>query len=196
MTSFFKRAVKNLLTKDATPASLLISREDGSVTFSRCEVQRYSLLHAMLDSDADGLIGGAEGASFLRRSGLDDVSLSAVWRLASGGTSKAKLTLDDFLIACKLVSLSQMRAGVELSMLPLLANEALGLADFHYDIIPDASLGGAAAGETELPRASISVSVGNPTKFGTGFVDKHTRYCVTTMTSLSLFPRKDMAVWR
>lgn len=195
MATFFKRAVKNLLKKDDTPVSLLVSREGGNVTFSRREVQRYSLLHTMLDADCDGEIGGGEGASFLRRSGLDDASLSTVWRLASGGTSKAKLTREDFLIACKLVALTQLRNGGELSMLPLLANEPLGLADFHYDVVPDASLGGAAAGETELPRASIAVSVSNPSTFGSG-IDKHTRYNVATITSLSLFPRKDMAVWR
>ncbi len=190
-----KRGLKKLMSKDETPDRYSISRESGSVMFSRRELQRYTLLHTMLDSDMDGEIGGMEGASFLRRSGLDDASLSTVWRLASGGTSKAKLTRDDFLVACKLVALSQSRGGGELTMLPLLANEPIGIADFHYDVAPDSSLGGAAAGETELPRASIGISIGNPTTFGSG-MDKHTRFNVTTTTSLSLFPRKDMNVWR
>ena len=196
MASLFKRSVRKLLEKDETPSTATISRpEGGNVTFVRKEIQRYTMLHALLDSDEDGEIGGAEGAAFLRRSGLDDAGLREIWRMASGGTSKAKLTRDDFLVACKLVAVAQARPGGVPTMAPLLANEAVGLADFHYDLAPDASLGGAGVAETELPRASIAVSVGNSAAFGSG-IDKHTRFSVKTITSLPMYPRKELAVWR
>ena len=52
-------------------------------------------------------MGGAEGALFLRRSGLTNEQLREVWRLASGGVSKPKLELHDWLVACKLVAAVQ-----------------------------------------------------------------------------------------
>ena len=52
-------------------------------------------------------MGGAEGALFLRRSGLTNEQLREVWRLASGGVSKQKLELHDWLVACKLVAAVQ-----------------------------------------------------------------------------------------
>ena len=124
MATFLRRQLQKLGRKDETPATLTINRpEGGNVTLSKAELQRYTLLHAMLDSDCDGEVGGLEGASFLRRCGLVDNSLREIWRLASGGTSKAKLTKEDFFVACKLVAVSQSRG--EPSMTPLLANETL-----------------------------------------------------------------------
>ena len=43
--------------------------------------------------------------------------------------------------------------------------------------------------------AAITVTVGNPTTYGSGLA-KHTRYNVQTTTSLPSFPRKEMSVWR
>jgi hypothetical protein len=195
MATWLKRKIKKITTKDDTPVSLTISREEGNITVTKRELQRYSLLHAMLDSDVDGEIAGGEGAAFLRRSFLEVDALRDVWRLASGGKSKARLNREDFFIACKLVASSQMRGGPP-SMDLLVAGTPLPLADFHYGVTPDASLGGAAAGEAaEFPAASIRVTVGSPATFGSG-LDKHTRYQVTTTTSLSHFPRKEICVWR
>lgn len=58
-------------------------------------------------SDGDQAVGGAEGALFLRRSGLTNEQLREVWRLASGGVSKQKLELHDWLVACKLIAAVQ-----------------------------------------------------------------------------------------
>jgi hypothetical protein len=91
------------------------------------------MLLSMLDSDADGEIGGAEGASFLRRSSLDDGVLREIWRVASGGTSKPKLARDDFFVACKLVALAQAR-GEAPSVAAIIMGPPLPLADFHYDL--------------------------------------------------------------
>ena len=193
MATYFKRSLKKLLAKDDTPPSLTIARaEGGNVTLSRRELQRYTLLHTMLDSDMDGEVGGQEGASFLRRSALDTDSLRDVWRLASGGKSKARLGREDFFVACKLVASAQMRPG-PLSMEPLISGTPLPIADFHYGVVPDASLGGAEV--AEFPAASIKVTVSNPSAFGSG-MDKHTRFQVNTITSLSHFARKEISVWR
>ena len=195
MATWIKRKLKKLTEKDETPVSLTISREEGNITVSKRELQRYSLLHAMLDSDLDGEIAGGEGAAFLRRSFLEVDALRDVWRLASGGKSKARLNRDDFFVACKLVAAAQMR-GTAPSMDLLVAGSALPLADFHYGVTPDASLGGAGVGEAaEFPATSIRVTVSNPTTFGSG-LDKHTRYQVQTITSLSHFPRKEIVVGR
>jgi hypothetical protein len=48
---------------------------------------------------------------FLRRSTLPTDQLREVWRLASGGTSKAKLEKNDWLVACKLVAAIQSKGG-------------------------------------------------------------------------------------
>lgn len=95
-------------------------------------------------SDADDALGGAEGALFLRRSGLSNEQLREVWRLASGGTSKQKLDRPDWYVACKLVAATQAK-GVEPSMMAVVGTEPLPLADFHYDVDPDVELDAAAS---------------------------------------------------
>jgi len=57
------------------------------------------------------MIGGVEGAGFLRRSGLTNEQLREVWRIASGGVSKLKLEKTDWLVACKLIAAVQVRVG-------------------------------------------------------------------------------------
>ena len=80
----------------------------------------------MLDNDADEQVGGSEGAMFLRRSGLSNEQLREVWRLASGGTSKQRLSREDWLIACKLVAAVQHK-GVEPAVASIVGAEAAGL---------------------------------------------------------------------
>jgi len=84
MTTFLRRKLGGLMKKDDTPPSLTLSRPEGTIVFSKKEVQRYTQLLTMLDGDADEAVGGSEGAMFLRRSGLNNDQLREVWRLASG----------------------------------------------------------------------------------------------------------------
>lgn len=112
-------------------------------------------------SDADEALGGAEGALFLRRSGLNNEQLREVWRLASGGTSKQKLDRSDWNVACKLVAATQSK-GVEPSMMAVVGTEPLPLADFHYDIDPDVELEMAAEIEVRVYPATASGDVGRP----------------------------------
>lgn len=195
MATWFKRKLKKVMSKDDTPISLTISTPEGTVTLSKKELSRYSLLHTMLSSDMSGEVGGAEGAAFLTRSGLEKGDLHAVWKLASGGKSKARLTREDFFVACKLIAAAQATGSV--SMTPLITSQPLDLADFHYGVNPDGSLGGAEGveGLAEFPDTAIRVTVSNPQTFGSG-LDKHTRYQVNTNTSLAHFPKKEMLVWR
>ena len=73
MATFIRRGLTKLVEsqKAPKPAALTLARPEGSVTLSAREAARYGLLMTMLDSDGDNEIGGMEGASFLRRSGLD-----------------------------------------------------------------------------------------------------------------------------
>lgn len=190
MATVVRRKLTRMLEKDNTPVSLTLSRPEGMVTLTKKELSRYSMLMAMLDSDADGEIGGQEGASFLRRSGLDNDHLREIWRLASGGTSKLRLNKDDFFIACKLVAVTQMKGEPDTA--PLIQGQNLPIADFHYDQVPEIVAAGSAE---QVPLSAISVHVSDPTTYGTG-LDKHTKYKVTTSTTLQQFCRKEMLVWR
>ena len=69
MATFLRRTLGNLVKRDETPATLTLSRPEGSITFSKKELKYYSLLLTMLDSDGDGAIGGAwrRGAAAGRR---------------------------------------------------------------------------------------------------------------------------------
>jgi hypothetical protein len=72
MATFLRRKLTQLneVRKGKTEQACTFMRPEGSVTFSAKEASRYGMLMTMLDSDTDGQIGGLEGASFLRRSGL------------------------------------------------------------------------------------------------------------------------------
>ena len=72
MATFLRRKLTQLneVRKGKTDQACTFMRPEGSVTFSAKESSRYGMLMTMLDSDTDGQIGGLEGASFLRRSGL------------------------------------------------------------------------------------------------------------------------------
>ena len=191
-------------------------------------------------------------------------ALRETWRLASGGTSKTRLTREDFFVACKLVAAAQAKGGSEFgggralgvarqlarsparvparsrarlparphaspparspqarlparaskltlrpppyptaprrravpTMAALTSGEVLPLADFHYDVVPD--MGAIVAGgqdALQVPPGAIRVQVSEPTVYGSGLT-KHTRYKVTTTTSLPQFYRKEMTVWR
>jgi hypothetical protein len=99
-------------------------------------------------------------------------------------------------VACKLVALAQAKGGSP-TMEPLVrGGETLPLADFHYDVVPD--MGAIAAGSqdaSQVAAGAVRVQVSEPTVMGSG-LSKHTRYKVTTTTSLPQFYRKEMVVWR
>jgi len=190
MATLLRRKLKKIMEKDETPISMTISRPEGSISLTKREVQRYTMLLSMLDTDNDNEVGGAEGASFLRRSGLDTDHLREIWRLASGGTSKLRLNKEDFFIACKLVAVTQVKG--EPDVRSLTTGESLPLADFHYDLVPEIIGGGTA---DSVPSGAIKVVVTEPTTYGTG-LDKHTKYKVLTTTTLTQFSRKEMSVWR
>ena len=72
MATFMRRQLAKLSeTTQKRAAVTALARPEGTITLSEREESRYGKLFAMLDSDEDGHIGGAEGASFFRRSGLD-----------------------------------------------------------------------------------------------------------------------------
>lgn len=241
MATFLRRKLNQLnevRSGKGKAEAVTFMRPEGSVTFSAKEASRYGMLMTMLDSDTDGQIGGLEGASFLRRSGLGtgeserrkDIpfllvrnekkdlthptlyypicsihsyvfysdALFEIWRLASGGTSKTKLTREDFFVACKLVAVAQCKGAPSLEPVVrgLPGGEELPLADFHYNVVPDmAAIAAGSADSSQIAPSAIKVTVSDPTQYGSGLT-KHTRYKVTTTTSLSHFARKEMVVWR
>ena len=211
---FFKRKLKKLMAKDETPLSLSIPTPAGTVSLGRPELHRYGLLHTMLSSDLSGEIGNTEGASFLLRSGLNREDLHTLWSEMKNASldkerkTKGKISREDFFVACKLVGYKQARPEQPIALAAIVDSARLEggggggggvrllLADFHYGVTPDTSLGGAEGGALpEFPEASIGITVGNPQTFGSG-IDSHTRYQVVTNTSLAHFARKEMAVWR
>ncbi len=80
MASFFSgmgAAIRRAVgTEKAEPISLETSA--GPLRFSAEEAKLYSLVFAAVDSDDDGEIGGGEGATFLRRTGLSEAQLKTV----------------------------------------------------------------------------------------------------------------------
>jgi hypothetical protein len=145
-------------------------------------------------SDADDALGGAEGALFLRRSGLTNEQLREVWRLASGGTSKQKLERHDWFVACKLVAATQSK-GVEPSMMAVVGTEPLPLADFHYDADPDVEVttgapsGTAASGE-EVPVGARARRKGGKGGRATACGAAHSHASATMSTRIVLCGRQ------
>jgi hypothetical protein len=84
-----------------------------------------------VDADADGFVGGTEGAAFIRRARLLNDANREIWRLASGGKSQEKLNKDCWFIAMKLVALVQSTGKCQ--MQPLYAGESVPLADFKLE---------------------------------------------------------------
>ncbi|KAA0150578.1 hypothetical protein FNF29_05153 [Cafeteria roenbergensis] len=192
MASFFSgmgAAIRRAVgTEKAEPISLETSA--GPLRFSAEEAKLYSLVFAAVDSDDDGEIGGGEGATFLRRTGLSEAQLKTVWRLACGGSSKPELTREAFLIACKLVALCQ--GEHECTMEKLLENQdMLMMADFRWGGEADISPGVA----EPIADSAIKVSVTNPQTIGNA-IRSYTAYTVTLSTSLAQYPRKTCDVTR
>lgn len=181
-----------MMKKDDTPPSLVVTRPEGSVSFSKKELQRYSMLFTMLDHDSDANVGGKEGALFLRRSGLSEEALREVWRNASGGRSSKTLSKEQWLVACKVVAAVQWKEAAP-AIASIVGAAALPLANFHYDQSAEIAV----EALPEIPPTAVGVRVANPTTFSSGF-SRHTRYQVLTTAAATMaqFPRSDMNVWR
>ena len=79
MATFLRRTFAKLSESRRAPqVGATFSRPEGAITLTAREAARYGMLMTMLDTDSDDQIGGAEGASFLRRSGLDTGACAAL----------------------------------------------------------------------------------------------------------------------
>ena len=92
MATYIRRGLTRLVEsqKAPKPAALTFARPEGTVTLNAREAARYGMLMTMLDSDGDNEIGGMEGASFLRRSGLDVGEARAVRAAARRSCARAR----------------------------------------------------------------------------------------------------------
>ncbi|KAF4324892.1 hypothetical protein BBO99_00001846 [Phytophthora kernoviae] len=104
---------------------------NGPIKFLSDEGILYSRLFHIVDTDADGYIGGTEGAAFIRRARLMNDANREIWRLSSGGKSQEKLNKDCWFVAMKLVALVQSTGKCQ--MQSLYSGEPLPLADFQLE---------------------------------------------------------------
>ncbi|GBG31019.1 Ankyrin repeat domain-containing protein 17 [Hondaea fermentalgiana] len=194
-------------TATATAASgagakvTVIPYAEGKLKLSTAEFQFFSQLFTILDSDGDGAIAGKEGAAFLRRAKLSDKVLGEIWRLACGGTSKAKLDLHEWFLACKFVSLvqhghstaAQSETEPELSREFLFQNKLnLGLPEFGiFPSAPDYTTDVSPA----LSPSTCQVRVTDPVVAGTG-MKKHVIYTISLRSTLPHFQRQHTIVTR
>ncbi|KAJ1920610.1 hypothetical protein H4219_001168 [Mycoemilia scoparia] len=80
------------------------------------EEQVYKHLFSVADRDSKGVLAGQQAVPFFQKSGLSDADLGKIWQLADSG-SKGSLSLDDFYIAMKLISLVQNGSTISMSFL-------------------------------------------------------------------------------
>ncbi|POM62606.1 hypothetical protein PHPALM_28223, partial [Phytophthora palmivora] len=159
---------------------------NGPIKFHSEEGVLYSRLFHIVDTDADGYIGGTEGAAFIRRARLmndanreetvaDALSpYEQIWRLASGGKSQEKLNKDCWFVAMKLVALVQSTGKCQ--MQSLYSGEPLPLADFQLEQPVDNVLPEETAPDFER---SFVVSVSTPVVVGVGY-SRYTQYVIST----------------
>eukprot|EP01119_Soliformovum_irregulare_P017918 TRINITY_DN53_c0_g1_i1.p1 TRINITY_DN53_c0_g1~~TRINITY_DN53_c0_g1_i1.p1 ORF type:complete len:486 (-),score=122.06 TRINITY_DN53_c0_g1_i1:89-1507(-) len=81
------------------------------------EQQYYAKLYTIADTDHDGKVNGAEGASFLRKASLPDAILEKVWDMADANR-QGFLKEREFAIAMRLVALAQEGKPVTLNQIP------------------------------------------------------------------------------
>ncbi|TMW62975.1 hypothetical protein Poli38472_005593 [Pythium oligandrum] len=160
----------------------LIAFVNGPIKFSAEEGVFYARLFHIVDTDADGYIGGTEGAAFIRRARLLNDANREIWRLASGGKSQEKLNKDCWFVAMKLVALVQNTGKCQ--MQSLYAGESLPLADFKLDSAPDNVLPDEPLQDC---RRSFVVGVSTPVVVGSGYT-RYTQYVISTKTNSPSFP--------
>ncbi|RLN46590.1 hypothetical protein BBJ29_005687 [Phytophthora kernoviae] len=137
---------------------------NGPIKFLSDEGILYSRLFHIVDTDADGYIGGTEGAAFIRRARLMNDANREIWRLSSGGKSQEKLNKDCWFVAMKLVALVQSTGKCQ--MQSLYSGEPLPLADFQLEQPVDNVLPEEATPEF---KRSFEVSVSTPVIVGSGY---------------------------
>lgn len=162
-----------------------------NISFTLSEVENFDMIFRIVDSNEDGIVEGAVGASFLRRSNLSDQVLRDVWRLACGGNSKPSMTRDLWFIALKLVALAQTIDPEPPTVEPLINNRILPLPFFGFKKcrIVETIRG------PIIPEEAITIKLSNPITRGAG-VMKYTVYDTKTETTLSHFVYKEMRVNR
>uniref|UniRef100_A0AAV1TL12 PX domain-containing protein n=1 Tax=Peronospora matthiolae TaxID=2874970 RepID=A0AAV1TL12_9STRA len=155
---------------------------NGPITFSSEEGVLYARLFHIVDTDADGYIGGIEGAAFIRRARLVNDANREIWRLASGGKSQEKLNKDCWFVAMKLVALVQSTGKCQMQCLYL--GETMPLANFQLEQPVDNVLP-----EKTMPdfERSFVVSVSTPVIVGSGY-SRYTQYVISTKTNCLHFP--------
>ncbi|KAI9913558.1 hypothetical protein PsorP6_005301 [Peronosclerospora sorghi] len=155
---------------------------NGPIRFNSEEGVLYARLFHIVDTDADGLIGGTEGAAFIRRARLMNDANREIWRLASGGKSLQQLNKDCWFVAMKLVALVQSTGKCQ--MQSLYSGDFLPLADFQLEQPLDNVLPEQVAPDFER---SFKVSVSTPVIVGSGY-SRYTQYVIFTKTNCSHFP--------
>ncbi|GLD95246.1 hypothetical protein PINS_up003890 [Pythium insidiosum] len=169
-------------TSNSSAGEFTISFVNGPIKFTSEEGVLYARLFHIVDADADGFIGGTEGAAFIRRARLLNDANREIWRLASGGRSQERLNKDCWFIAMKLVALVQHSGKCQ--MQPLYAGESLPLADFKLESPPDNVVTEDIGLET---RRSFVVTVSTPIVVGSGYT-RYTQYVISTKTNSLHFP--------
>jgi len=184
-------------TKSTPTKSLLIRvGDDGeSVSFSTKEVELFDKLFRIVDSNEDGVVEGALGAAFLRRSELSDAVLRDIWRLASGGKSKPSMTRESWFVAMKLTGLAQSRSPPKVEMGPLLAKVYIPAPNFGFTI--ERVVETAVKDAVKISPDSARIRIQKPSvKSSNMGLTGHTLYEVFTKTSLPHFVFREMHVRR
>lgn len=144
----------------------------------------------ILDIDCDARITGMEGSAFLTRSGLPRQTLKEIWRIACGGTSEPTLNLEQWVLACKLVALTQNKGNYDIQMLlhdaPRLPLPQFGLTHDHTEMYEAL---------TRSESDFVHVDVTGWTLVGEGFA-QHTRFTVHFSTNIKAFHLQEHEVSR
>lgn len=163
------------------------------------------------------LIHGGVASTLFKRSGLSNQDLRAIWKLACGGSSKSKLSADEFFLACKMISLAQRYfltmessstgddnnnitngtsspiTSYTPSLDPLVLHHYIPCSiDFNLvSLTPDTTV----CKEPSADDSLCTVQVLNPTDEGFGLY-KHTLYTVETNCAPDYFPQLKMKTKR
>ena len=159
-------------------------------------MEMFDRLFRIVDSNDDGVIEGALGASFLRRSELSDETLREVWRLACGGKSKPSMTREPWFLAMKMIAMAQQSDSRKCPSLEDLSN-----GDTMYVQAPNFGFGIERV-VMNVPQSRISpedarIRVQNPSTQSSAMgIRGHTLYEIFTKTNLKHFVFKQMRVRR
>lgn len=173
-----------------------ISDNGTTVPFGEKDVEMFDRLFRIVDSNDDGVIEGALGAAFLRRSKLSDETLREVWRLACGGKSRPSMTREAWFLAMKMVAMAQQSDLGECPSLEDLAGESV-----LYTATPNFGFGiehvVEKTNENRISPDDARIRVQNPSTQSSAMgIRGHTMYEIFTKTTLKHFVFKQMRVRR